>query len=315
MAERLSEWAAWLTSNPFTKGLALLIAVTAWLFVQQDVSRESTVPVRLHWDLPPELVPTTPLRNQIVLRVEGPRAATKRARSVGLDQSVELDGQPGEHVVDLAAKDWSSLPESLRLVAVEPVSLTVELDEQARHKVKVQPRHVGEPSTAYRVSGVSLEPSVVELEGPRSLLGKLTHVLTKPIDVTGIRELTILDAPLDLPRGVHLADDEVPRATVDVEAVRAEIASLVVPVVVYDDPGWVPEPRSIEVSFEAPVSMLDWIREDSVVAFVRVPRGARGSVQARYGTQRGARLEIWHPGGPEVVVTRVQPSLVRVERP
>ncbi|MEM6926052.1 MAG: CdaR family protein [Myxococcota bacterium] len=315
MADRFAEWATWLTANPFTKGLAALIAVTAWLFVQQDVARESTVPVRLQWQLPSEIVAVEPLRQQVVLRVEGPRAATKRAQANGMTLPVDLTGYPaGQHLVDLTGLDWTAVPASLTVMAVEPPTLSIDLDALDRNKVPVEARHVGDPALAYGIRGVMITPPVVELVGPRRVVKRLDRVFTEPIEVTAMTGPTTVDAALDLPWGVSAGSGTVVQATVDVEVLTATVDDLTIPVIVYDDHGWVPEPREITVSLRGPAPQLTWIGESSVVAFVRLPRGAQNGLEARYGAQRGASIEIWHPGGPEVSVTRVQPSLVRVER-
>jgi len=314
VADRLAEWAAWLAANPFTKALAVLIAVTAWLFVQQDVAREAAIPVRLHWKTPDGLVSTEPLRGQIHLRVEGPRAATNRVRSSGITQSVDLRPlPPGEHVVELTDLDWSAVSEQLRIVGVEPPSLTVELDEVVEQKVDVEVRQVGAPPAAYAVRGISIEPGVVVVRGPRKVVSRLARVPTKPLDVSGLTQPTEVEAPLDLPRGVEVEGD-VPRATIDVVVVERTIEDLEVPGVVRGAVGYVPEPRRLKVSLRGPAPYLEWIGADNVLALVRLDEDAPASVEARYGPRRGSRLEIWHPGGPEVTVTRVQPSWVRVER-
>ncbi len=314
MADRIVEWASWLTSNPFTKALAALIAITAWLFVQQDVAEEATIPVRLRYVVSEGMAPVEPVRNQVLLRVEGPRAATKRVRAAGVDRSIDLAGLPvGEHIVDLSALDWALVP-SVDVIAVEPPTLDVELDEIVLQKVEVVPRTIGEPDVGYDLGQITVDPSVVELEGPRKVVVPLTRVETKAIDVTALSALTTVDAPLDLPRWVRVSDGTIPRATIDVEVVTATLADLSVPVVVYDAPGWAPDPRRLTVSLKGPRTVLEWIDDDSVVAVVRLPAGARSALDARYGAKRGARVEVLHPGGPAVEITKVSPELVHVER-
>jgi len=314
VADRLAKWAAWLIANPYTKVLAMLIAVTAWLFVQQDVAREAMVPVRLRFVLPEGLVSPEPLRGQIVLRVEGPRAATNRARALVATQEVDLGHlAQGEHVVDLVGLDWSEVVESLRIVAVEPPSLTLELDELFERKVQVETRRVGVPPAAYDVLGIAIEPGVVPLVGPRKVVSRLERVFIEPLDVSGVTERTSVDAPLDLPWGVS-AVGAVPRATIDVVVVERTIEDLEVPIVVRGGDGYEADPGRIRVSLRGPATFLEWIGSHNVIAFVRLDPGAPDQVDARYGPNRGHRIEIWHPGGPEVSVTDVEPSQVRLER-
>ncbi|MEN0065066.1 MAG: CdaR family protein [Myxococcota bacterium] len=314
MADLWQRFVAWITYDPFTKGLALLLAVTAWLFVQQDVARETPVPMRVRWVLPDGLVTTEPLRNQVTVVVEGARAATSRARTAGVEQRIDLTGLPmGEHVVDLSSIDWS-VPESLTVLGVEPSTVALELDERIQQKVQVKPRPVGDPPPAYEIRGLTIEPEVIDVEGPRKVLSRLDHVFTKPIDLSSLTDAVTVDAPLDLPWGVQTLNDEVPQAMVDVVVVTRTVEDLSVPVIIYDDYGYVPEPTTVTVSLRGPAAILDGLGESAVVAFVRLPKGAPATAEARYGAQRGPRIEIWRPGGSEVAVTRVQPQSVRVER-
>lgn len=319
MADSWNTIGSWITANPATKGLAVLVALTAWLFVQQDVERQTAVTARVRWVWPQGLVPTEPLRSQVQVVVEGPRAATNRVRRVPIDQRIVLSGLPaGGHTIELAALDWPGVPPSVRIVGFDPPSIPLVLDEVAQQPVRLIPKLIGDPPAGHAVATTTLEPSVIEVSGPRSVVSELVEVPTKPLDVSSMTAPATLDAPLELPRGVSITGPR-PKATIEVVVVADRLEGLVVPVHVFGHPGWVTEPATVRLDLRGPATALREIEArladegTPLVAFVRSQDGTPPRGEARYLADRGARLEVWPLGCPDVEVEGIRPDRVRVE--
>ncbi len=100
-------------------------------------------------------------------------------------------------------------------VAIDPssVTATVAVDRVGR-TVSIVPNIQGEPADGYRVTGTSVGPPTITVDGPADTLAQMIVVSTVPIDVTGRRApFSLYDVPLTLPAGTRLVD----RTSINVE--------------------------------------------------------------------------------------------------
>ena len=171
------------------KLITLCFAVLTWAYVQSEQIVEDRVRVKLEWTLPDGLVALeTPLESATVT-VAGVQALMRNVRPVDLVMSIDLSGaKEGDATVELADRPIRGLPAELRVVAVTPGTLRVQLDRNLRRRVKVSPRTRGDPSEGFIVKGVSVTPDRVELTGPASVLRAMTEIATEDVDVSGLRE-------------------------------------------------------------------------------------------------------------------------------
>jgi YbbR domain-containing protein len=73
-------------------------------------------------------------------------------------------------------------------VRVEPLEVTVALERKIYKSLEVRPSLNGFPPSGYQLSQYRLTPSTVEVEGPRSRVEDLTHLVTEDIEIAGRRE-------------------------------------------------------------------------------------------------------------------------------
>lgn len=304
-----------LLRRPQYKLLALALAVVAWTYVQGDEVHETRIKAPVEWQLPPELISPEQLPASISLTVRGTRAATRRAREVEVVLPVDIsDIGVGEHA--LAFDDFAprNLPPGVEVLGTSPASVRFALDEVADRKVSIRPVLVGEPEGGL-VDEVILEPQVVEVVGPRTVVEQLREVDTVPIDVSTLAGDTEIAVDLDLPRTVRLADGGTrPVAHVRVVS-RAGLRQIRAPVVVWGDAGWVVSPAEVTISLQGPTADLRRIDPQEVIAVVHLPDDAADPrYEAGYGAREGARLRVLHPGGERVEVEVVTPAGVEVVR-
>ena len=315
MAEGLLERIA---RHPRYKLLSLAIAVAAWVYVQSGEEQVARIRARLVWELPDGLVPVEPPAQEVTLEVRGTRLATRRAHDRELTIPLDARGlKVGTHALVLDGLPVEGLGTSVELLGVSPDAIELELDELARRKVAVIPVQVGDPAPGYAVSGVELAPAVVAVEGPRVTVEGLREVSTAPIDISGLRADAALEVPVELPRGVLLAEGSprTLRAAVQVapNLEREVIAN--VPVQVWMQTGWLPATTSVAVTLEGPAAELRQLDPDEVVAFVHLPDVPdRDRYEAPYGPSEGVRLRILHARSENVTVVRVEPPAVEVVR-
>jgi hypothetical protein len=159
------------------------------------------------------------------------------------------------------------------------------------------------------------EPSVVEVEGARMTVEKLESVATEAIDVSNLSRDLVTQVKLDLPRLVRATTEVLPEATVRVTPLLERRILGAVPVLVWQQYGWVPQQETVEVTVEGPAGALREAGPDTVIAVVHLPdTPERDKYEASFGPNEGVRLRVVHPRGDQVKIVKVVPDVVEVQR-
>lgn len=307
---------SWLRSNPQYKLLSLALAVLAWSYVQLEQVGEGSLRARVVWKLPDGLMAVEQLPSHVNLTVRGTHADVRVARARPVRLPVDLGAiGVGEHHVEFGAFRPEGLPDTLEVLGQSPSAMTITLDEVAERKVAVAPVHVGEPAPGFMVDSVVLSPGVVTVSGPRGLLASMVDAKTHPIEVTGLSGDTVVPVDVDLPRSVTVAGGARLEAIISVVPVKERRALNAVPVMVWQQTGWVARPETVEVTLEGPAAALARVAQDEVVAIVHLPdQPDQSSYEAAWGPRDGVRLRVLHGAGDAVEVVRMDPPRVVVER-
>ena len=305
-------------ADPFAKIASLVIALFAWLYVQSDQIHEARIQATLQWRLPPGRTATVSLPDTTTLVIRGTYAATRRAQDAGVRMVVDATALTlGKQTIDLTNTTATGLPGGVEVVGHQPAELELVLDERLTRKVKVEAVQVGDPAAGFLVDSVDLEPAVVQITGPRSIVGNLRSVPTQPIDVSGISSDTTVTAEMDLPRPVELLTGEsLPSARLHVRPAVERVTLPAVPVYVWRHADWRSETVTVEVILEGPANALEDLRPEQVAGFVHIPESPpRTEYDASFGPGEGVRLRILHPSEDEVRVVKVSPPRVKVVAP
>jgi len=315
MLERARVLLRMMVAYPHYKVLAVFLALSAWWYVTASDPAQETVSVPVEWIEPADLI-ATGLPGRITVTLEGPRSALRRVDTTELRLPVDLatvSTELGEHSLDLVGLPIEGLPSTVSLAEVRPQTVTFTLDEVEERSVDVEPKVVGEPAEGWMVVGVKLEPSVVQVRGPRSLLVNLSTIQTFNIDVSGLRFDRRFETRPDL-AGVEVVGDAVIEARVDVEPRTESRVFSEVPVVVRGRPGWVADPPTVRVRAEGPAASLRQISASDVIAQIYLPdEPVRGLYQASFDATEGVRAEVIL-ASELVEVVDVQPDIIKVIR-
>lgn len=300
--------------HPHLKLGSLFAAIIGWMYVQGEQTVEARVRADLVWTLPDGLVAVDPPPTTIALVVQGPRTATRQARTQHYTIPVDLTrATRGESRVEFAALPVDGLPKGVSLVGTAPAAATVVLDLEQSRKVRVEPVVVGDPAEGYEVAASTVDPKVVEVRGARAAVAGLTYLKTKPIEATGLS--AELDAPidLDLPPGIQVASGTSVRAHLSVLPRYEEVTLADVPVSVFRRAdAWRVTAETVQVVLRGPVAAIRALDQDRVSAFVHLPEpAARPRYLASFGPDDGLRLDVVVPDR-EITVTAVKPSTVEV---
>ncbi|MCB9681560.1 MAG: hypothetical protein H6733_08835 [Alphaproteobacteria bacterium] len=295
----------------------MLVALSAWFWVQSQTTDTGTVRVGLAYRVPDELVSVPPLLNSANVIVQGPRALIRRAQGERPRIVVDVrDAGVGRHAIRLDAIDIDGMPGGLTVVAYSPEVVEVSLDERTRRMVPVAPARVGRPAEAHAVSVTRVVPDVVEVSGPREIVDALTQISSMPFDISGWSESRAVPVALDLPRGVETVEPWNGEAEVVITSLTREQTIQDVPVVLTDF-AYEPAPGSerLTIKVVGPSDVLLGMRLDHVIAKVELPRDADADhYTATYDADRPPRYEIIVPDPEEVTVADPPPAVELVRR-
>ncbi len=293
---------------------ALLLQVEpAFIQVELEAIRERLMPVQVLVRNEPELgyQADTPIVSPDTVRVSGPASLVEQVAQVVT--SVSLSGARDavqEPAAVLTPVDASGRRVSGVTLTPEQVSVQVPVRQRANFKeVIVKPEIVGQPASEYYIAQVRLNPSVVLIAGPRSVLEELPGFLsTVPISIAGVTEDVVERLPLELPPGVATVNPSEPavQVTIDIEPFQGSVT--VTRTVTFQglQPGWMAlaSPEAVEILLSGPLPRLSALVPDDV----RVVLDLTGM---RPGDKKQFAPVVVQPEG--ITVDSVIPSVIEVQ--
>ncbi|MCL2009926.1 MAG: CdaR family protein [Synergistaceae bacterium] len=178
-----------------------------------------------------------------------------------------------------------------------------------RKRVPVNVRLAGKPSDDYEVKTLTTDPAEVMIQGARESLDRISAVDTETVDITNLSASQTVVIPLRA-----FADREV--STVNVSSVRLSIH--LEPIVAQKlfsnvelsvdgaaaQTRWRAEPRTVDVTVEAPPSIIETLDSESHM---------RAFVDVSGIFLRRAVLPVWvTPASDNLKVVKVEPATVTV---
>jgi hypothetical protein len=170
------------------KVLALGAALLLFLFNRFDSLQVKTLsmPLRLMSDT--TLVPAQGWNNRVKVTLRGTEEALAVVDESTLEVRADFSSHQGEGLwrapIEVIRHGAAAQTENLE-IQVDPQELTLPFERRLVRTLPVQPDFVGQPGKNFELAGSKVLPSIVTLEGPRSLLEKMTSVATEPIELRG----------------------------------------------------------------------------------------------------------------------------------
>jgi YbbR domain-containing protein len=270
-------WRAAVTRNLALKLLSLAFAFGLWSFVnfgERDTEEALKVPLELR-NIPASLVITSPRVDFIDLRVMGPRTLLGRIDRSRLSIPLDLNGvRPGPAVFRVTAESLN-LPRGVRVVRINPATVTLDLEKIGRKTVPIQLRLDGEPPPGFKIVSARLYPESVEVSGPAREVEDIDAVYTQAVDI-GDADTGVIDQELSLePAGDYISFD-VPRVAVEVRIeevlVRREIQGL--PIVTRNAVGEaVLRPAYVKVTLRGPKRLVSSLEAQDIQVYVDASLG------------------------------------------
>ncbi len=308
-----------LSHNPGIKLLSLLLATGIWLYVQGEQVMEANTLARVEYSWPEGLALNEPAPPQVRLTASGARALVKRLEGRDLLLVVDMsEATAGVQSVEFLGREIKGLPKGVSVVSTAPSAIQVELVASVMRRIKVVPATVGKVAEGYHLVDVKLDPSLVEVRGPATVLERLRSLHTDGISIDGLRKSTTLEVGLNVERGLLVeVGDETIAARVQVEPDTETRNFSNVPVLMADvDRRWRPQVDQVEVTLKGPIESIRAISAEHVAVVVRLPKNLPASQQSVVvgpDADASIRYEVLRPGA-DVEVVSVVPQRFVIER-
>jgi YbbR domain-containing protein len=168
------------------RALALGLALALWFVIaveKRETRRQKGVEASVSYNPPSGVMILDPVQTVTVV-LAGPDRLITRLNPFDVDVQVDFkDPRPGTVTANLTP-DHVVRPQGLEVVSINPSQLILRLDREKSARLPVLPRLVGEPA-AGATSEAEVVPPQVQVVGPESLVDRVDHLETSPINLDG----------------------------------------------------------------------------------------------------------------------------------
>ncbi len=203
--------------------LALFLAFIVWFVVsaprREQVSEKAFAAPLVLVNVPRNLVITTPVPDNLNVRLRGRVSELRSLNSQNLEVTVDLSwATPGDATITLRPQAINA-PADVEVISIDPNKLRFRVEQLRQRVVPVRPFLVGDLSAGYVAGEPTVYPDQALISGPASQIRKINEVATERIIMTGRTETftqnaaIITDSPL-----VHVAEPLTVQVTVPVLA-------------------------------------------------------------------------------------------------
>ena len=275
------------------KLLALAITLGLWYAVttQRAPATMRLRAVQLDFVLPEGVeIGNDPL-DEVDITLEGSQGKLAELNARNLVARADMtDLRTGDRVARLSDKNvLMDLPEGVRIVEINPRSITLHLEPVIEREVPVEARFEGAPPEGFKTGAAQVAPQSVRVRGPESHVHAVERAYTETISLAGQREtLTLPQVAVDIPD--HKVTPLDPTVSVRVEIGEEQSERRFANVAVNSSSGLSVSPPAASVTLRGPRSLVEALRPEDVRLFVELvddrpatrlslPPGAQGRVE------------------------------------
>jgi YbbR domain-containing protein len=289
------------------KLFALCITLGLWYAVTtQRAPAQMRLPrVQLDFILPEGVEIGNDPVDEVDVTVEGSQSKLVELNTRNLIARADLtDLSAGDRVLRLTEKNvLMDLPEGVRIVNLNPRSLTLHLEPLIERDVPVEARFNGELPEGFTRGAVQVSPASVHVRGPQSHVEAVQRAYTETISLAGQRETLFLpQVAVDIPdHKVTPADSTV---SVRVEISEEQAERRFPNVAVRAASGAPVSPQAVTLTLRGPRTIVEALRPEDVRLVVETAED--GSLVPRLALPPSAqgRVELFNTNLPEFSVNR-----------
>jgi YbbR domain-containing protein len=188
-----------LTKNIGLKLTSLVLAITLWFFVILSGRSGIVLEIPVMYDNIPPQLEVVDFPRTVNIHVEGQERLLKSLKQNEISAVIDLrDAKTGRNFYTLSPENIN-LPRTIEVTNIDPQTIGLTIEKQFKKTVSVQPAIEGLPERGFVILEIRVDPEVLILEGPRSIVSKINNVKTEPIDINGLNRDLQYKAKLNLP--------------------------------------------------------------------------------------------------------------------
>jgi YbbR domain-containing protein len=204
------------------------------------------------------------------VKVTGPAPMVEQVVAAVVDFYIRGDKDTVERRVDLYLRDAQD--NLVNWVTPEPSQVTVQVPIEQRwgyKEVAVRTNPIGQVAPGYRITNVSVDPSIVTVTGSPGAIREIPGYLeTAPVDVSNASADVVARVPLVLPEGVSLplAGGQGVTVTVNVTAIESKVTLQSELIIQGLSPGLeaTPSLQVVDVTLSGPLPKLELLKPENV---------------------------------------------------
>ena len=200
----MKNWFGTFGRNKLLKLLSLLLALALWFAVSGEERTETTLNMALELvNLHQSLMVTSEVPPSIQVRVIGPRSIITGLSQTRLTETLDLAGYKiGRHTFYLGPNSFN-FPRGVQVIRIQPNPINLTLAATMTQTLPIKPVLENNPPEGYQVLSAQTRPAQVIVKGPYPELAELNFIPTLPIDLSHLKEHTIIATDLDF-KNLHL---------------------------------------------------------------------------------------------------------------
>ena len=181
------------------KIISVFLAVILWYFVggEDKIDKIVMVPIEII-NLPRDLVISNQFKKEIEVTVSGPRSIILEMVNRAVTRQVDLSAAtPGTMVIE---NDVAHIPvpRNIEVQRIQPSSIILSLDKLIQKQFPVSAQTIGNVANGYVLRDLKIDPDVISITGPQTILSQFDDLSTKPINIENMKQSAQLQVPLDL---------------------------------------------------------------------------------------------------------------------
>ena len=183
------------TGNIPTKLMALVMAISLWLYAINRHTGDLTETVKLNISVPEGITVLEQSTEEITVCLRGPQNIIDNVDDMIKEKKIQakyLVQESTEGIEDQVrqtipiTREYINIPNAVKLISVYPEKVDVLLGKLQHKKLKVNLVKKGEPAVGYNIANEFIFPGEVEVVGPLNALKEATFINTVPIDIGGV---------------------------------------------------------------------------------------------------------------------------------
>ncbi|HEY0172176.1 MAG TPA: CdaR family protein [Pyrinomonadaceae bacterium] len=233
---------------------------------------------------------------------QGKLAELNARNLVALADVTEL--RTGDRVLRLSDKNVTmELPDDVRIVSINPRSLTLHLEPLVEREVAVEARFEGEPPDGFARGDVQVSPPLLRVRGPQSHVAAVERAFTETISLAGQRETLVLpQVAVDIPD--HKVTPAESSVTVRVEIGEQQAERRFTGVAVRSASGAPVSPQAVTLTLRGPRTIVESLRPEDVRLVIEAAEDGSPVPRLALPPSAQGRVGLYNTNLPEFTLNR-----------